>query len=53
MPRSGKLLVGVINTISVRRDREAIDALAALTADADVEVAAAASAALGGVRPAL
>jgi HEAT repeat protein len=49
----GKLLVGVINSIGVRRDRAAIDALAVLTADDDVEVVAAAVAALGRVRPPL
>lgn len=44
---SGRLLVGVINSIGVRRDKDATDLLAARLGDADVEVAAAAAAALG------
>jgi len=43
---SGRLLVGVINTIGVRRDAGAIALLEARLADADAEVAAAAAAAL-------
>jgi hypothetical protein len=49
----GKQLIGVINSIGVRRDRAAIDALAALMADADAEVVAAAAAALARARPPL
>ncbi|NBW97521.1 MAG: hypothetical protein EBR28_12545, partial [Planctomycetia bacterium] len=44
---SGRLLVGVINSIGVRRDKDATDLLAARLGDADAEVAAAAAAALG------
>jgi HEAT repeat protein len=43
---SGRLLVGVINTIGVRRDAGAIGLLEARLADANAEVAAAAAAAL-------
>lgn len=43
----GKLLVGTINTIGVRRDSYAVDALAARLKDADPEVASAAAVALG------
>ena len=43
----GRLLVGVINSIGVRRDAEAVDGLVAKLKDADAEVAAAAAAALG------
>src|SRR5713101_7338200 len=43
----GILLIGAINSIGVRRDAKAVDALAAKLADADVEVVAAAAAALG------
>ena len=43
---SGRLLVGVINTIGVRGDAAAIPLLEAKLADADGEVAAAAAAAL-------
>ena len=43
----GKLLVGVINSIAVRRDPKAVDALARLLPDADPQVASAAAIALG------
>ena len=43
---SGRLLVGVLNTIGVRRDAAAVALLEARLADADAEVAAAAAAAL-------
>ena len=43
---SGRLLVGVINTIGVRRDAGAVALLESKLADADTEVAAAAAAAL-------
>jgi HEAT repeat protein len=43
----GRLLVGVINSIGVRRDAKAIDVLAKLLGDADVEVASAAATSLG------
>ena len=43
----GKLLVGVINSIGVRRDAKAVSALAAKLKDADGEAAAAAAVALG------
>jgi HEAT repeat protein len=43
----GRLLVGVINSIGVRRDAKAVDGLAARLKDADVEVASAAAVALG------
>jgi len=43
----GGLLVGVINSIGVRRDPKAVPALAAKLTDADTEVAAAAADALG------
>jgi HEAT repeat protein len=44
---SGKLLVGAINSIGVKRDAAATDLLVARLADPDAEVAAAAAAALG------
>jgi len=44
---SGRLLVGVINSIGVRRDAAATSLLEARLADPDAEVAAAAAAALG------
>ncbi len=47
----GKLLVGAINSIGVRKDAKAIDALSKLMYDRDAEVARAASAALGRIRP--
>jgi acetyl esterase/lipase len=43
----GRLLVGVINSIGVRRDAKAVGALAARLKDSDGEVAAAAAVALG------
>jgi len=43
----GRLLVGVINSIGVRRDAAAVEPLIARLKDADVEVAAAAASALG------
>jgi len=45
----GKLLVGTINTIGVRRDAKAVSVLAAKLTDADAEVASAAAVALGHV----
>ncbi|MFM8436566.1 MAG: HEAT repeat domain-containing protein [Planctomycetia bacterium] len=44
---SGKLLVGVINSLGAKRDAAATNLLVARLADADAEVAAAAAAALG------
>ncbi len=46
----GKLLVGVINSIAVRKDPGAVDALGKLLHDDDPEVAQAAWAALGRIR---
>lgn len=43
----GRLLVGVINSIGVRRDAKAVDALAERLKDGDADVASAAAAALG------
>lgn len=43
----GKLLIGVINSIGVRRDAAAVDLLSARMNDQDVEIASAAAAALG------
>ena len=43
----GRLLIGVINSIGVRRDAKAVDALVARLGDADANVAVAAAAALG------
>ncbi len=43
----GNLLVGVINSIGVRRDAAAVDALAGRIEDPDLNVASAAAAALG------
>ncbi len=43
----GKLLVGVINSIGVRRDAEAVSSLCKLASDRDAELASAAMAALG------
>jgi len=43
----GRLLVGVINSIGVRRDAKAVDALAQRLSDADADVASAAAVALG------
>jgi len=45
----GRLLVGVINSIAVRRDAEAVNALAEKLKDADAEVASAAAVALGSI----
>jgi len=49
----GRLLVGVINSIAVRRDTEAIPLLGRLVNDADPEVARAAVEALARIRPPL
>jgi len=43
----GRLLVGVINSIGVRRDAKSVDTLAAKLKDADADVASAAAVALG------
>jgi HEAT repeat protein len=43
----GRLLVGVINSIGVRRDAQAVECLAARLKDADADVASAAAVALG------
>ncbi len=43
----GRLLIGVINSIGVRRDAKAVDALVIRLGGADADVAAAAAAALG------
>jgi len=45
----GRVKVGVINSLGVRRDVESSDALAALLKDSDEEIAAAAAAALGSI----
>ena len=45
----GRLLVGVINSIGVRRDAKAVNALAKRLGDGDADVAAAVAAALGGI----
>lgn len=44
---SGKLQIGVINSIGVRRDAKAVDALAKLIEHADPEIAQSAAASLG------
>ena len=49
----GKTLVGVINSIGIRRDKKAIPTLEKLRHDPDTEVARAADAALARVRPPL
>ncbi len=49
----GKLLVGVINSVGIRKDARALNALARLRRDSDPEVAKAADAALARIRPAL
>jgi len=49
----GRLLVGVINSIGMRRDPEAIPLLGRLVNDADPEVARAAVEALARIRPPL
>ena len=46
----GRLLIGVINSIGVRRDAQAVDALVARLGDPDADVATAAAAALGRIR---
>ncbi len=46
----GGLLIGAINSIGVRRDPEALAALAALRRGDDADVAAAATAAIGRIR---
>ena len=46
----GRLLIGVINSIGVRRDAKAVDALVARLGDDDAAVAMAAAAALGRIR---
>ena len=43
----GKLLIGVINSIAVRRDAKAVDGLIERLKDADIEVASAAAVAVG------
>ena len=43
----GRLLVGVINSLGVRRDARAVDSLIARLSDSDAEVASAAAVALG------
>ena len=43
----GRLLIGVINSIGVRRDANAVDSLAARLRDKDADVASAAAVALG------
>ena len=48
----GRSLVGVISSIGVRKDRQAIAPLAALIADSDPDVAQAAARALGSLGPA-
>src|SRR5262249_46159509 len=45
----GRLLVGVINSIGVRRDAAAVDRLSARLDDKDAEVASAAAVALGNI----
>lgn len=44
---TGRLLVGTINSIGVRRDKAAVEVLAARLSDEDAEVASAAAVALG------
>ena len=46
-PLKGRLLVGVIQSIGVRRDAQAVEAVAKLLGDTDAEVAAAAAQTLG------
>ena len=45
----GKLLAGLIGSVGIRRDAQAVPALAALTADTDADVARSAIAALGAI----
>jgi len=49
----GNQLTGVVNSIGVRRDPKAVDALSKLLASSDAETAKAASAALARIRPPL
>lgn len=54
LPRlHGARLVGVINSLGVRRDARAVDALSKLVGSTDVAVSQAASAALARIRPPL
>lgn len=46
---SGKVKVGVINSLGVRRDAKSVEALTALLKDQDGEIASAAAAALGAI----
>lgn len=46
---NGKVKVGVINSLGVRRDAKSVEALKALLADQDAEIAAAAAASLGAI----
>ncbi len=46
---SGRVKVGVINSLGVRRDAHSTDALVGLLGDTDKEIASAAAAALGGI----
>lgn len=45
----GRSLIGVINSLAVRRDAQAVEPVAALMADADPQVASSAAAALGSI----
>ena len=45
----GRVKVGIINSLGVRRDAESVKALVALLKDSDAEIAAAAAAALGSI----
>ena len=47
----GNLLVGVISSVALRRDKKSLDALAKLVHDADQEVARAATEGLARLRP--
>jgi len=47
----GRLLIGIINSIAHRKDTRAIDAIAKLRLDPDLEVSKAADAALAHIRP--
>ncbi len=49
----GSLLIGVINSIGLRKDRRSLDALSRLRYDADPAVARAADSALARLRPRL
>jgi len=46
---SGKVKIGVINSLGVRRDAESVSALAGLLGDGDVQIAAAAAGAIGAI----